>query len=332
MCRAIVKAAPCEYPFIPETFFRPAGHELLARSRALPALLAEALRDFLRRPGDPGLGESLTRLGRALPVAVFDNEPIRAYLEKIYTIKDRTDDFRRLRAPLRVVASDLESGRSVRFGEPGWDHVPISRAVQASTALPGLYPPVRIDGRYYVDGVLLKTLHASVALEAGADLVLCINPIVPVDLTGSGDNGGGLPEGFLVGRGLPAVLAQTMRTLIHSRLTVGLAAYNDRYRGADVVLLEPQTDDYRMFFTNIFSFSSRKAVCEHAYHATRRDLLRRWDELEPIFARHGLELRRPILEDRHRTLWQGVDASPHRLSLSERLDHALRRTERLVAG
>ena len=54
-------------------------------------------------------------------------------------------------------------------------------AVQASSALPGLYPPVEIEGRHYVDGVLLKTLHASVALEAGAELVLCINPIVPVD-------------------------------------------------------------------------------------------------------------------------------------------------------
>ena len=50
--------------------------------------------------------------------------------------------------------------------------------MKASTALPGLYSPVEIDGRHYVDGVLLKTMHASVALDEGADLVLCGNPIV----------------------------------------------------------------------------------------------------------------------------------------------------------
>ena len=43
--------------------------------------------------------------------------------------------------------------------------MPIALAVQASTALPGLYPPVEIDGRFYVDGVLHKTVHASVAFE-----------------------------------------------------------------------------------------------------------------------------------------------------------------------
>ena len=39
--------------------------------------------------------------------------------------------------------------------------MPISTAVQASTALPGLYPPVVIDGHDYVDGGLLRTLPES---------------------------------------------------------------------------------------------------------------------------------------------------------------------------
>ena len=85
-------------------------------------------------------------------------------------MKGRTDDFRQLGKRFVVVAADLDSGQAVRFGEPGMDHVPISLAVAASSALPGLYSPVEIDGRHYVDGVLLKTLHASVALEKGADL------------------------------------------------------------------------------------------------------------------------------------------------------------------
>src|SRR5262249_521900 len=135
--------------------------------------------------------------------------------------------------------------------DPGFDHVPISRAVQASAALPGLYPPVEIDGRHYVDGILLKTVHASVALEEGVDLVLCVNPIVPVD-TSRAVESGILERGKLLDHGLPSVLSQTFRTLIHSRLEVGMAAYRTRFGGSDVVLLEPERDDTLMFFTNIF--------------------------------------------------------------------------------
>jgi NTE family protein len=289
---------------------------------------------------------SLTRLSRALPVGVFDNEPIRAYLHKIYTMKNRTDDFRRLGKRLVVVATDLDSAQPVRFGEPGLDHIPISVAVQASGALPGLYSPVEIDGRHYVDGVLLKTLHASVALEAGAALVICINPIVPVDTIRAVEKGL-MRSDKLLHRGLPTVLSQTFRTLVRSRLEVGMAAYERKYKDRDVVLLEPKRDDYTMFFTNIFGLSERRAVCEHAYQATRHTLLARYDELAPVFARHGVTLRRDVLEE-PRHLWEQVgltrrkgdrkaggrkqtdlEASGH--TTVRDLDAALSRLEKLVA-
>src|SRR5690606_39202089 len=207
-----------------------------------------------------------------------------------------------------VVAADLDAGEPVRFGAPGWDHVPVSRAVQASTALPGLYPPVEIDGRYYVDGVLHKTLHASVALDAGADLVLCVNPVVPVDTKGAVEQGV-MRRGYLLDRGMPTVLSQTFRTLIHSRLETGIAAYRTRYGGADVVLFEPRRNDYKMFFRNIFSFAERKEVCEHAYAATLETLKARREELAPILARHGITLRDEVLDRPRYDLWESVGLS-----------------------
>ncbi|MBZ0090544.1 MAG: patatin-like phospholipase family protein, partial [Thermoanaerobaculia bacterium] len=335
MCRAIVKHEPGEHPFTPETFFTPAVGEFVRRGVSIPRLISQALAQFARDPEDRSLADSMTRLARALPVGVFDNEPIRAYLRNIYSLPGRTDDFRELRHQLFVVSSELDSGRAVRFGEPGWDHVPISRAVQASSSLPGLYSPVEIDGRFYVDGVLLKTLHASVALDAGVKLLLCINPIVPVDLTDA-EGLGGLTERQLVRRGLPTVLSQTFRTLIHSRLTVGMANYEKRYKDADVVLIEPARGDYKMFFTNVFSFSARRTVAAHAYRATRRDLLARYDQLAPLLRRHGAILHREILEDSTRDLWEGVglpaDRAP-RASGHEtlrRLDGALDRLQHLL--
>ena len=59
----------------------------------------------------------------------------------------------------------------------------------ASSALPGLYPPVDIDGRHYVDGVLLKTLHGSVALDHGVGLLFAVNPIVPIDTAAAVEKG-----------------------------------------------------------------------------------------------------------------------------------------------
>ena len=355
MCRAIVAPEPGEHPFHPETFLTPSVSQWRRGLRAVPRLLAEALLEYSRRRADLTLIESLTRLGQALPVAVFDNEPIRAYAEKIFKLKARTDDFRKLGKRLVIVAADLDSGQAMRFGEPGLDHVPISRAVQATTALPGLYPPVEIEGRHVVDGILLKTLHASVALEAGAGLVVCINPIVSVDTVHAVERGF-MRGGNLVERGLPMVLSQTLRTIVHSRLEVGMAAYAAKYGNADVLLLEPDRDDYLMAFTNIFGFSERRGVCEHAYRSTRRHLLAHFAEISAMLGRHGVILRRDVLEE-ERDLWQQVGlphigkpaasrprklpARPRRAArpatppppaaVVRRLDDALSRLESLVA-
>jgi len=331
MCRAIVKTDPGEHPFTPEIFFMPAAREYLRSFTGLPRVIKAAIEDYLGNREDRGVFKSLTVFSRAMPLGLFDNRPIKRYMEKIFSRKDRTDDFRKLPKKLFIVAADLDAGEAVIFGKEGWDHIPISTAVQASTALPGLYPPVLIDGRHYVDGVLLKTLHASTVLDQGADLTLCVNPIVPVDTRMSVEQGY-MRRGKLVDRGMPTVLEQTFRTLIHSRLTTGLAAYGERYRDKGVILFEPSKEDYRMFFTNIFSFSSRKWVCEHAYESTLRDLGRRRDELAPRLAKYGLRLREDLL-DSPDNLWDTVELPSERRGheTTHKLDRALTILERKLA-
>jgi len=305
LVRILDRRVEGEVPFDPKLFFVPNYREFARRGLTLPGLFTQALWYFLRRPFDRSVASAATRTARALPSGIFDNEPIRKYLEELFSREGRTNDFRKLETALVLVASELETGRAIRFGAPGHTQVPISLAVQASTALPGVYPPVLIDGRYCVDGVLLKTLHASVALEYGVELLLCVNPVVPVD-TRHGEMDGTLEPGALLEGGLPAVLSQTFRTLVHSRLELGLAGYGARYPNATVVLFEPPRDEYGMFFSNILSLGDRHRVCELAYAATRADLRRRADELEPVFARFGITLRRDVLEDEARTLWGSV--------------------------
>jgi predicted acylesterase/phospholipase RssA len=328
LIRGMVTDEPGEHPFDPAVFFVPAYRAWANRGMQLPRLVADALLQLGRGLWDQTLLEGLIRLSRALPLGVFDNEPIRRYLERVFSLHGRTDDFRRLGRRLFVVAADLEAGTPVVFGARGWDHIPISRAVEASTAVPGLYPPVEIEGRLCVDGVLLKTVHASVALEHGADLLLCVNPLVPVDVA-AGARDGVLPKGALHRRGLPAILSQTFRTMIHSRMVVGMSRYRAHYPNADVVLFEPARQEYRLFFGHIFSFRARREVCEIAYRATRRDLWRRRATLEPIFRRHGYRLRLDCLRDRDRTVWEGVGLGPDGTGalVADRLSQALARLE-----
>ena len=301
MCRIFVKNEAEVHPFHPEVFYRPAFREYFRRVLAVPGLFADALARFISNPRDQRLLESLTLLTQAVPAGIFDNEGLHEYLERAYSMLGRTNDFRLLSRRLYLIAADLESSEAVKFGAPGYDHVPISRAVQASVAAPGLYMPVEIDGRYYMDGTLRKGLHASVALEDGADLVIAINPLVPIDAKQAVENGSMRP-GMLTNSGMPNILAQTYRTMVYSRMKAGMDMYQREYPDADIVLFEPTRDDAKMFFSNVFSFQSRRMVCEHAYQMTRRDLLRRYDELQAKFARFGIRIRRDILEDEQRTI------------------------------
>jgi NTE family protein len=293
----------------PGIFMRPAFREYGRRARILPGLLARSAWRYFTRPFSAGSLEAFAALGRAIPTGIFDNEAIHEYLEEVFTQPGQTNDFRRLRRRLFLVATDLDSGRVVSFGRPGRDDVPISKAVQASSALPGLFPPVEIGGHHFVDGALKKTLHASEALDAGARLVICINPIVPFDARLEASRMG-VERSKLVEGGLPVVLSQTFRAVIHSRMAVGMSKYESQYRDADVVLFQPDPDDSTIFFTNIFSYATRRQVCEHAYQRTRADLLQRRDELQPILARHGIRMRLDRLAQPQRRLEAGVRARP----------------------
>lgn len=281
----------------PELFFTPAWAELGRRAASLPQLLGRSTFDYLRRGRKESVAHSFERLKRALPNGLFSSSGIDEFLQKIFAQAGRSNDFRQLRRRLVIVATDLDSGTSVEFGQPGLEHVPISQAVQASTAVPGLFPPVAIDGRHFVDGALKKTLHASIALKDGADLTICLNPLVPYHSKAEGGDS-------VADHGLLAVLSQTLRTIIHSRLEIGMGNYARLYPNADVLLFEPSHADAEIFFANLFSYNNRRRLCENAYQHTRLTLWQRRAVLAPQLARHGLRLKLPLLQDTGMTLVQ----------------------------
>jgi NTE family protein len=323
MCRIFISGDPDEPPFRPESFVKPAFAEYLRRSASIPRVLMEWLRDIASHPFEHRASEILGRFGALVPTGIFDNAAIESYLAQVFSHRGRTNDFRQLGRLLYVVAVELDTGEIVRFGAEGQDDVPISRAVQASSALPGLYPPVQIKGKHYVDGALRRTLHASVAMDEGVDLLLGLNPLVPFDANLARQSRRRTPESLTQG-GLPAVLSQTFRTLLQSRMQVGLSKYDTAYAGTDRIIFEPDADDAEMFFTNVFSYASRQRMCEHAYRSTLDDLRERRSEIEPILARHGLSLRDEVLADTRRSLMSGLRRRrPHPTETTARLRRAL---------
>ena len=282
----------------------PAWAEYAQRLAALPALTAHAALHFAL--GRRSLLEAFERLGRALPTGLLCGDAMERELALLFQAPGRSNDFRQLKRRLVLVATDLDSGEAIAFGQAGLDDVPISLAVQASAALPGLYAPVTVKGRTCVDGALKKTLHATVLLDEGLDLLICLNPLVPFDAThpprhkvlGSGE--ARIPR--LVDGGLPVVLSQTFRSLIHSRLELGMMRYADAYPDTEIVLFEPEHRDAQMFLANSFSLSTRRLLAEHAYQRTRELLRSRRLHLRERFARHGVSVRDAVLDDASRHL------------------------------
>lgn len=313
----IENSSPPPDHFDPSVILHANWSEYGARLRRLPKLLGEAA--WLVLVERRSLLGALETLGQALPTGLLTSDALAAQLKAMFSLPGRSDDFRELERRLLLVATDLDSGDAIAFGTPGWDHVPISRAVQASAALPGLYPPVEIDGRFLVDGALKKTMHGSLLLDQGIDLLFMLNPLVPYQASDASLLAKrGIPK--LVDGGLPVVLSQTLRSLIHSRLELGMRNYARSHPHVDIVFFEPDHRDAELFLANTFSYRHRRELAEHAFQTIRTDLLRRAPTIQDQLARHGLVLDMDRLLDPTRRLLEVWD-TPSRTPLERSMLH-----------
>jgi len=75
-----------------------------------------------------------------------------------------------LKMPFAAVAADLNRGTRVVL-----DKGSVARAVRASSAIPGVFPPVDHQGKMLVDGGVIDNIPVSVAREKGADIVIAVD-------------------------------------------------------------------------------------------------------------------------------------------------------------
>ncbi len=96
-------------------------------------------------------------------------------LEKVLERFLPENDFNRIENQILVTAVDVDSGERVVFGRGHRTDVPMSRAVAASCAIPGVFRPLKVGSRYLMDAEVKRTLSLDLAVNAGANVVIISN-------------------------------------------------------------------------------------------------------------------------------------------------------------
>ena len=279
----------------------------------LPEAVGAPLRDFLGEPSYAHFekvalaliehvspAREIPALTNHIPSGLFDNSSLERWLRRNLERMRMPNDFRafleRRGRALYITACDLDTAERELFGPDECCDATISQAVQASTALPLFYRPARINGVDYVDGGVRTTASIDVAIEKGADLIVCYNPFRPF-LNRIDVEDGGAPYfangRYLADRGLKVVLNQVFRTLLHSRLKLGLQRYltDESFQG-DILLLEPRERDADFFNVNPLAFWKRADAIQHGFESVRTTIEQNFDVVAEVLGQYGFEMSR----------------------------------------
>jgi predicted acylesterase/phospholipase RssA len=250
----------------------------------LPAAFGTTLQRAIFGGHGLGLSDVAELLVSSLPTGLYNTQALEHYLRAALSLPGRTDSFRELPHQLTIVATDLDTGERAVFGQPPLDDVPISLAVCASAAIPLFYRPVRIGDREYIDGGIRGTASLDVAIESGAELIVCINPLVPFD------NRFHPPGRSISDDGLQRIGNQVFRTFIHAGLHYHIKQVRRRHPEVDIILIEPNRDDQIMFAENTMRYQTRLRIARHGFETVATHLKQHYPYYHEMMARHGIAI------------------------------------------
>ena len=164
------------------------------------------------------LGVILSGLRRDL-LSAFPQDNVKRLIARAEALIGITT-FEQLRIPLAVVATDMNAGKPAVFrsGE-------LEPALLASTAIPGLFPAVRINDREHLDGGVVDNTPLNTAVDDGAKEILAIS------LMGGGEYEK-VPNSF------PELIARTLQLSLHHQM---LSDYERLRARARITVLCPIT-------------------------------------------------------------------------------------------
>jgi len=280
------------------TIYRPNLGEAARRMLKLPRLIQEMAFEMARHPSRLNPLDAIGLLSPLLPSGLFDNRQLIKHFHSALTQEGRVDDFRELRHELHIVACAIDSGERVVFSKFNNAATPISAAAAASSAVPMLFRPVRIDGVDYVDGGIKGISAIDVAVARGATLIVVINPIVPLDASSMSPPSSVREQmsDHLSDLGMRAVYNQVFRGMLHDGMLDHIRLVRNRHPDVDILLIEPRPDDEKMFFHELMSFSARLMVLQHGYESVSNGLSDTWGYLRKILPKHGVHISRGVVD------------------------------------
>ncbi len=293
MMRVLVQQTPTPYPDARlGSLLKPNYAEFLSRTLLAPWRLVRLVRSLVSDLGQVSAVDLVVGLAEALPSGLYSSEGVERYVRRILSGPDRVDDFRLLANELYIAATDLDTCERIVFGAEGWDDVPISTAVGASTALPMIYRPAKVRDRELIDGGVLSTTNIDIAVEAGAKFVVVVNPLVPFvnDFEKRIPTLMGPRPRRVSDMGFPQIGYQAFKLLAYQRLHEMTKRWRERYPGVDIILIEPEPNDELMFETSILNYTSRVDIARHGFQSVTLKLAHEYARYKRICARHGIEI------------------------------------------
>lgn len=233
------------------TIFTPLWHSRAERvRRGIGSTFAVAAsRGYLHKAARGRVPSALLR--KTFPAGLYSTEETRFRLHG-----DLPEQWPR--ENVYICTADLYTGERVAFGAPGAPPAPFPEAVRASTSIPGLFPPVRIGGRQYVDGGVVSATSLDLATEAGCRSILCVAPLGYRKEEADRVMDPRLWSSMLV----RSLFARTLRR----EVTAARAA------GVDVLVIRPWLTDLRSHGTNSMRHFDRASLADSAREGTLRVL------------------------------------------------------------
>jgi len=211
--------------------------------------------------GRGSIPDMLARAERDMPPGFFSLDALEEYLQTAFASRALSNTFAERSRTLLIPAIDLNTAERVVFGAGELRDVPISKAVAASSAIPGFFDPYPINGRDYVDGGVGFSGHADLAAEAGADVVFVVNPLVPNLQDGNGN-------ASMTARGMYTIMEQAGRIYSQNLLTLGLATLAVKFPRTAFFLLQPPRTNSLLFGPSM-GFETSRAALRYGYTSTK---------------------------------------------------------------
>jgi len=219
-----------------------------AWAAGVPTPKMEARARLVRRRDVFQVARADVAFRRLLAPALYRREPLQELID--YLVGNVT--FNDLPRRLLINTVDLHSGMQVMWGLPGLRSTRVADAVAASCALPGIFPPMEINGRAYVDGAVVENLPVRMAASLGQGPILAIN-VAATSVLRSEVETRGFAATYI--RGLEIV----MQTQIEAQLR--------DWKGPPLVLVQPRVEHISMF-----AFDKTAELIEAGYRAAASTL------------------------------------------------------------